>query len=332
MRKILIIRFSSIGDIVLTSPIIRCLKKQLPDAEIHFLTKPSFASLVKNNPYVHCVHLWQKDTASLFKALRAEQFDEVIDLHHNLRSLRVKLQLKVPAHSFAKLNWEKFLLVQFKMNHMPNVHIVDRYFQTVAHLGVKNDGLGLDFFIPSSVQVRWEDLPERHRKGFIGIVIGASYFTKRLPEANIAAAIAALQQPVILLGGKEDHAAGENIIQMLSIENKALVFNACGQFSLEGSARLIEMADRVLTNDTGMMHIAAALDKKTVTVWGNTVPELGMTPYYSSLSNNSVVVLENKNLKCRPCSKIGYKKCPKGHFNCMRSLSGSMIAQQLTHE
>jgi ADP-heptose:LPS heptosyltransferase len=150
--KILVIRFSSIGDIVLTSPVVRCIKKQLPHAEVHFLIKPQFKAVVEHNPYIDKIHYLGDSIAETIAQLRAENFDYLIDLHNNLRSLRIKLALSgVKSFSFDKLNFQKWLLVNMHLNRMPEVHIVDRYLHTVQSLGVKNDGAGLDYFMPESV-------------------------------------------------------------------------------------------------------------------------------------------------------------------------------------
>ena len=325
MKKILIIRFSSIGDIVLTTPVLRCIHEQVKDVEIHYLTKANFQSLLSANPYITKIHLLGDNLKATISALKKEQFDEVIDLHYNLRTWRVKSALHVKSYSFAKLNWEKFLLVKFKVNRMPTVHIVDRYLETAKHLGVVNDGKGLDFFIPPSVSVEMDSLPETHQQGFIAIVIGAAHFTKRLPIQTAIKVIKGLNEAVVLLGGPEDALNGE----LIAKEVGTMVFNGCGKFSLLESARLIELSKRVLSNDTGLMHIAAALDKQTVSVWGNTVPELGMYSYFNKQSKNKPIILEIKDLKCRPCSKIGFDKCPKGHFKCMEMISASTIVEQL---
>src|SRR5687768_7779292 len=168
--KFLIIRFSSIGDIVLTTPVVRCLKKQVPGAEIHFLVKPQFRAVVANNPYIDKIHTLQKDWDQMIRDLKAEQFDQVIDLHHNLRTLRVKRALKLPSHSFNKLNIEKFIFVKLKWNVMPRVHIVDRYLDTVKSFGVVNDGAGLDYFIAPQDEVQQKDIPASHQAGFIALV------------------------------------------------------------------------------------------------------------------------------------------------------------------
>ena len=310
MKKILIIRFSSIGDVVLTTPVIRCVKQQLA-VEVHYLTKASFAGLLESNPYVDRVHTIDKDVDhALVQKLRAEQFDFVIDLHNNLRTLRLKSALKVPSKSFPKLNVQKWLLVTFKVRRMPDVHIVDRYLETVKHLGVENDGEGLDYFIPEGSVVELNRLPETHASGYVAVVIGGQHATKMMPLAKLIEVCHALKSPVVLLGGPEDAAKGEAILDAIGPQ----VFNACGKFKLDESASLVQQALWVITHDTGLMHVAAAFKKRIVSVWGNTVPELGMHPYLPDAGSKMV---EIKNLSCRPCSKIGFSKCPKKHFHCM---------------
>jgi ADP-heptose:LPS heptosyltransferase len=137
--KILILRFSSIGDIVLATPVIRCLKTQIPNAEVHFATKKSFLSIISENPYIDKIHLLHESLGNLVNELKLEKFDVIIDLHHNLRTKIIKFRLGVKSHSFPKLNIQKFLLTNFKVNKMPNIHIVDRYFETVKSLNVNND-------------------------------------------------------------------------------------------------------------------------------------------------------------------------------------------------
>ena len=289
---------------------IRCVKQQLA-VEVHYLTKASFAGLLESNPYVDRVHTIDKDVDhALVQKLRAEQFDFVIDLHNNLRTLRLKSALKVPSKSFPKLNVQKWLLVTFKVRRMPDVHIVDRYLETVKHLGVENDGEGLDYFIPEGSLVELNRLPETHASGYVAVVIGGQHATKMMPLAKLIEVCHALKSPVVLLGGPEDAAKGEAILDAIGPQ----VFNACGKFKLDESASLVQQALWVITHDTGLMHVAAAFKKRIVSVWGNTVPELGMHPYLPDAGSKMV---EIKNLSCRPCSKIGFSKCPKKHFQCM---------------
>ncbi len=311
--KILIIRFSSIGDIVLTTPVIRCLKEQVPGVQIHFLTKKEFRPLISPNPHIDKVWVLDSSWDLLIHQLRDEAYDHIVDLHHNLRTLRIKKALKgIPHTSFDKLNLQKWLLTALKINRLPDIHIVDRYLATVAKLGVVNDGKGLDHFIPAKDHIAANDIPLSHAFGFIGIVIGAALNTKKLPVHKLKDLCAELTYPIILLGGAEDRLAGEEIAAMDGIK----IYNACGKFSLHESADLVRRSKLIITHDTGLMHIAAAFKKPVISIWGNTVPEFGMGPYYG---NEQILnhMAEVRGLSCRPCSKIGYDKCPKGHFKCM---------------
>lgn len=322
--KILIIRFSSIGDIVLTTPVIRCLKQQLAHAEIHFLTKYSFRDILEANPYIDKLILLRTDWAATMHELKNEHYDVVIDLHHNLRTLRVKRTLKVKqTFSFNKLNTQKWLLTALKVNRLPKMHIVGRYLDAVKKLGVQNDGKGLDYFIPEKDKVALQDIPTTHQFGFIGIVIGAALATKRMPLHKLKTLCEQISYPIILLGGPEDKKDGDAIASADNIK----IYNACGKFSLNESADLVQQSKLIITHDTGLMHIAAALQKKIISIWGNTVPEFGMGAYYGNKETRDLK-FEVLNLSCRPCSKIGYKQCPKKHFKCMELQNVEAIANE----
>ena len=319
--KFLIIRFSSIGDIVLTTPVIRCLKQQVKDATVHFLTKEAHYGIVKTNPNVDKVIVLNKSWEFMMHQLQLEEYDYIIDLHHNLRTWKVKHALGVKSFSFDKLNIQKWLLTAFKINKLPDIHIVDRYLATVKGFGVLNDGKGLDYFIPEKDEIKDTDLPMSHRFGYIALVIGAALNTKKLPIHKLKELCLQTDFPIILLGGKEDRSAGDEIASV----NEIKVYNACGKFALNESADLVRNARLVITNDTGLMHIAAAFKKKMISVWGNTVPQFGMDAYYG----NEIIShfkSEITNLSCRPCSKIGYNKCPKKHFKCMEQQDVEVIA------
>ncbi len=327
MKKILIIRFSSIGDIVLTTPVIRCIKQQLPDVELHVLTKSAYRSLYTANNNINKVYELQGNMKELISQLRDEHYDFVADLHKNWRSIRVRMALHRPSASFPKLDVRKFLYTKLKIGSLPQVHIVDRYFKAVEKLGVRNDGQGLDFFFGEGDELHYEDLPETFRDGFVAVVIGGQHATKILPEEKVVEVCEALDYPVVLVGGPEDAVCGERIKEKVG----SYVGNSCGSLTVGQSASLLRLADAVLTNDTGMMHIAAALHKPIVSVWGNTVPEFGMYPYLPQ-GMKPAVIIENKDLRCRPCDKLGYAKCPKGHFDCMNSLNAKEIAEKIRAE
>ena len=322
MPKYLILRFSSIGDIVLTTPVIRCLKQQVSGAEVHFLTRKSFESVVSNNPYIDKLWLFENSATEIAEQLKNEHYDGIIDLHHNARTQMLKWTLRRPSFSFRKLNLEKWLSVNLKINRLPDLHIVDRYLETVASLGVKNDGKGLDYFINKTDRNTQQRLPASHREKFIAVAIGAQHATKRLPEEKLIRICNRLKYPVILLGGKSDVETGANIARACGSN----VLSLCGQLSLNESAAVIESAEVLLTHDTGLMHIGAALRRPVVSVWGNTIPAFGMTPYYGT-DKVDHTIFEVGGLSCRPCTKIGFAKCPKGHFKCMMDQDEKSIAE-----
>jgi len=311
--KILIIRLSSIGDIVLTSLVVRCLKNQVKNAEIHFVTKQQFASILESNPYIDKVHVLDDNFGDLIDKLLPEKFDYIIDLHHNFRSTRLKRNLRAKAFSVNKLNWQKMLLIRFKINRLPQKHIVDRYLETTATLQIENDGKGLDYFIPEKDEFKISDLPLPFQKGFVAFVIAGTYKTKKLPVEKISEICRNINFPVILLGGKKEFDEGEKVLS----QSKGNVLNFAGKISLNRSASLVREAKVVLTNDTGLMHIAAAFQKKILSFWGNTVADFGMVPYQPHPVSR---LMEVENLKCRPCSKLGFQKCPKKHFSCMNDI------------
>lgn len=312
-KKVLVVRFSSIGDIVLTSPVIRCLHEQL-GAIVHVITKDAFADIYRSNPHVAKVLTVRSAAQEVEAALKAEKYDFVVDLHNNLRSFKVKRMLAaVPCASFPKLNVEKFIYVKLGLNRMPDVHIVDRYFEAVKPLGVKNDGKGLDYFIAPANTVDISSLPSSHHHGYVAVTASAKFATKELPTDKMIAIVRSLNRPVMILGGKDDISKGEKIAEACG----PIVYNACGKYNLDQSASLLQQSDFVISHDTGMMHIAAAFKKKIYSVWGNTVPDFGMYPYRPGEGSR---IIEVKGLSCRPCSKLGYAECPLGHFKCMNDI------------
>ena len=220
--KFLVIRFSSIGDIVLTTPVVRCIKTQIVTAEVHYLTKQSFAPIFKANPYIDKMHYLQDNLDTVIEELKREDFDYVIDLHHNLRTLKVKKALGKKAFSFNKLNIEKWMLTAIKIDVLPEVHIVDRYMETLQSFGIKNDERGLDYFIPDNEHVHESDIPAAQLAGYIGIVIGGAHNTKKYPVEKWKELCAKLDHPIILLGGKEDREDGEQIASVDSVK----IYNA----------------------------------------------------------------------------------------------------------
>jgi ADP-heptose:LPS heptosyltransferase len=350
MPKFLVIRFSSIGDIVLTTPVVRHLR-QIPHAEIHYCTRKDYQAIVANNPHIDKVFVLKNSLLDLATALKVEKYDYIIDLHHNLRTLKLKTLLgvysfwghKPQCASFNKLNYEKFIYVNFKRNIMPTVHIVDRYLDTLTalNLPIQFDNKGLDYFIPLQDNLDLTAiLPTSHQQGYVAYAMGAQHNTKKLPLQKMIDLCLKIQAPLVLLGDKKDAVIAQEIEKYITQTNlintnstantqnnhlsnnkarKTVIYNACGKFNLNQSAYLLQQAKVVFAHDTGLMHIAAALNKKVYSIWGNTTPSLGMYPYKTDF-----VVLEN-NIACRPCSKIGFDQCPKKHFDCMNSIDFSEV-------
>jgi len=324
-KKFLIIRFSSIGDIVLTTPVVRCLKNQFQGAEIHYLTKRRNLDLLEANPNIDKIHLFGDSLTETIQELKAEKYDYVIDLHNNLRSLRVKLGLKVKSFSFNKLNIRKLLLTKFRINTLPKNHIVDRNLQTLSYFNIVNDGKGLDHFIPDEDEFPLSQLPEKFRNGYLVLVLAGTYSTKRMPVEKYRRLISETQLPVMLLGGKSERPLAATILDW-KIGN---VIDFTGKLRINQSASLVKNARIVISNDTGLMHIAAAYHKKILSVWGNTSPVFGMYPYMPARESE---ILEVKGLSCHPCSKIGYHKCPKKHFRCMNDIPEDRIIEWVKRE
>ncbi|HAL64671.1 MAG TPA: glycosyl transferase [Bacteroidales bacterium] len=323
-RKILVLRFSSIGDIILTTPVIRCMQLQLKNAEIHYLTRSVYKPLLEHNPYIYRLMGFHQSPKEFLPQLKTEHYDYVVDLHRNFRTLGLRFRLLTPSASFPKLNFRKWLLVNFHIDTLPNIHIVDRYFEAVKHLGVINDQQGLELFIAEKDEISVSEFPINFRDGYGVMAIGAKHYTKQIPPELAIEIIRLSPLPFLLVGGKEDHDKGEQIHQLVPLKSQ----NICGKYTLPQTAAIVKKAKIVITSDTSIMHIAAAFRKPIVSIWGNTVPQFGMYPYMPRNEEKSIII-ENKELKCRPCSKLGYSKCPKGHFNCMKQHNPQRILEAI---
>ncbi len=318
--RLLFIRFSAIGDIVLASPAFRCAKEQLPGVEIHLVTKHSMRAVTEANPYIDHFHYLAGDFGALITELKAYKFDYIIDLHKNLRSFRIRAALGVPVLAYDKLSVEKFLLTKFQINRMPNRHISLRSVDALAPLGVVYDGKGLDYFIPETVQV-----PALFPAGYVALVIGASYATKKLSLDSLKQLVKLIPHPIVLIGGPEEKADGTELAML----DPDRIVNTCGTYSLHESAALVRDARIVISHDTGMLYIACAFEKNVIAIWGATSPALQVEPLMPENAKTHVFQAIVPNLTCQPCSNFGTKTCPKGHFNCMKQQDLQEIARQV---
>lgn len=311
--KFLILRFSSIGDIVLTTPVIRVLANDTVNHEIHYLTKRKFKDTLIHNPHIDKLFTFEKEITEVMAELKKENYDFIIDLHSNLRSKRLIANLRKTSKTFNKLNYEKWIRVNLKKDLLPQVHIVDRYLDTLSFLNLKYDGKGLDYFISPKDEAIIDKVKLSEQEKYNVFVVGGAHKTKQIPTDLLIRIGKEAKNKLVLLGGKED-VENASIIEK---EIGANILNLVGKIGLNESAAIIKYSTKVLTPDTGLMHIAAAMKKEIISIWGNTIPEFGMWALLPEDMKDKNHIFEVKGLKCRPCSKIGYEKCPKNHFNCM---------------
>ena len=310
MKKILIIRLSSIGDIVLTSPVIRCLKQQ-SNCELHYLTKIDYKMLLSSNPNIDKLILFKNDLLSIINQLKSENYNLIIDLQNNIRSYLIKLSLNIRSYAIQKNNFKKLLFIYFGIDLLNN-HVVDTYFYALIDLGIFNDKKGLDYFLPHQMKV---DL--RIAAPFIAWSIGASFDQKKLSKSQIIKICNKLNVPIVLLGGNNEKNMGEYISKNTK---NTQTYNLCGNLSLNESAFLIKKSKLVLTNDTGMMHIACAFKKKIISFWGCTKPKMGFSPYQADSDSISIVF----NPSSRPCSRHG-RYCRFTKWGCIKKINVDTI-------
>jgi lipopolysaccharide heptosyltransferase II len=329
--KTLIIRLSSIGDIVLASPLLRVLRKKFPASQIDFVTKKEYSGLVRNNPRVNFT--FEFDAALGFSGLhhlkekiRREQYDLILDIHGSLRSRY--LRAAAGARDVMTINKRiaaRTMLVKFKKNFYRNiVSVADRYIEPLRPFGIENDGEGLELFIPDEVMFglsgRLAPLQLDRCGKVIGFCPSARHETKKWPHERFAAAGSLLARELnakmLLFGSAADKSICDPIARSVnSGSDREQAVNLCGALNLLETAAAMEFCDVIVTNDSGLMHIASAMKKKIVALFGSTVKEFGFYPLGSD-----VTVLERPGLYCRPCSHVGRAKCPEGHFKCMAEI------------
>lgn len=308
-KKILIIRLSSLGDILLSTPLLRTLKSKFRDIHIDYVVRKQYQDVLKLNPHITGLFLYEKDkVANLTSELKANRYDVIIDLQNNFRSVELRNALKVKTYKFNKRTTDKFLLVNFKIDRLKNApQIPVRYAESVP--GLELDEGGLELFSENKTA---EQLKDKSR--LIGIAPGSRHFTKMWPMEyfeQIGNLLTISGYDVVLLGGKDDL----SICEELSEKIKGAV-NMCNRDDLLQTAADMKKCKAVVCNDSGMMHTACALKVPVIAFYGSTVKEFGFTPY-----KNRNLILENNSLTCRPCSHIGRERCPKAHFRCMLEIT-----------
>ena len=308
--KILVIRFSSIGDIVLTTPIIRCLKLQT-NAEIDFLTKTNYKEIIISNPNISEVYCISKYSKTL-EVLRSKGYDIVIDLQNNFRSLKLRLQLGVKSYTYSKKSFKRYLLIYFGVN-LLNDHVVDRYFTSVEKLNISNDNKGIDYFVTS----KGFNIDFNTEQDYICWCIGGTYEQKKLSVKQITDVVSKIELPILFIGGKAEREISSEIINKSKRTN---LFDLCGNTSIDESAYLMKNSTLILTNDTGMMHLASAFSVPIISFWGCTKPSLGFAPYFPNVKSENIITDLSKN----PCSKHG-RHCRFQNQGCIKDINSNII-------
>lgn len=339
LTKTLIVRLSSVGDIVLSSLLIRAFHSRFPQCQIEYLVKEEYADLVRYNPHISRTLVFPShgslaDLCRLRKSIRKSGYDLLIDIHDSLRS-RVLCFGAPHAVRIRKRKLARFLLVQCKLDLYSQFggapSVAERYCEPVRSLGVVDDGGGLDLAVPEPIRLRTAETLQNHGIGesrlAIGICPAARHATKVWPPeffARAASMLAASRgMPVILFGNLEERARCESIASAIREQSPGVAVTVlAGDLTLLETAAAMDSCALVITNDSGLMHIAAARKRNVVAIFGSTVRQFGFFPFGTASR-----VVEQSGLKCRPCTHIGRDRCPRGHFRCMNDTTADQLVR-----
>jgi len=328
--KFLIIRFSSIGDVILTTPLIRCLRAAFPKAQIDFLVKKEFAVVLLGNPHINNIITFDKtDSRNELRRIRMKvmltRYSMIFDIQKNIRSMLIGVGSRTGIAGYSKKLLARDLLIRFKINIYKEVKPVYlRYFEAVETLGVQYDRKGTEVFPSDQDNRSVEDALTQNNvpvgKPILVLAPGAKWENKRWATEGFAAAADSFCSQTgaytILIGGPGDI----EICNLVQAHMATPSLNLAGKLSLLGSASMLGKAAMVMTNDTGMLHMAQAMKAPVVAVYGPTTRELGFYP----LPENSRVA--EINISCRPCTQKGLHSCPKKHFRCMKDLKSELVS------
>ena len=337
-NKILIIRFSSLGDVLLATPLIRVLRTAYPHAQIDFLVKSGYADVLRTNPYLSSVieltTAGYANVRTVKHHIRTSRYDLILDIHNSLRSRYMRsFSHAKTIRVVRKRALARFFLVRFKWNfYRDDISVADRYLETVHSYGLRNDGKGLDVFIPETVvtssTVQNYDSDDKEIL-IVGIVPTARHFTKRWPAERFIdlgmRCATSRKTRLLIFGSSEEEEYCKNIAQAINAQSSSVVAeNLAGKLTLLETAAIFDRCSAIVTNDTGLMHLAAARKGKVVAIFGSTVRELGFFPY-----GTDAIVVENHGLSCRPCTSNGLPECPRGHFQCMKGIETKEVIAAL---
>ncbi len=331
-KQILIIQTAFLGDVILTLPLLQVLKKKYPESKIDFLCIPRTSELLKNNPYVNEVIVYDKKNSGvgkfmeLIKSLKNKRYDLIISPHRSFRSSLIsRLSSARKTISFDKSSLS--FLYDSKVQYQTGIHEIQRNLKLLEPLEIKEHKIFKPELFPSieekgKIDKLLSDNKINSDDKLIAIAPGSVWFTKRFPKEKFVKLIDMLDSlsvKIILVGGGEDRDLCEYILQNSSNKN---IINTAGTLSILESAELIKRCTLLITNDSAPLHIANAMETNVIAIFGATVPEFGFYPYGSN-----DVIIETKGLSCRPCSIHGGDKCPIGTFVCMLNIQEETIVE-----
>jgi heptosyltransferase-2 len=326
--NILLVRFSSIGDIVLTTPVVRAIRARHPAARITYVVREDLADLLRHNPRIDRLITWRhrEPLRPLAQLLRQEEWTHRIDLHGSLRSLQLRRLVGGEWTGYPKHRLQRTLLIATRRRLGGSLGpIVRRYAMAARDLDITLDDRPAEVFVSVEAQQAANHFLASHRLGrtrrLLALVPGAAHFTKRWPAEHWAALVDHLSptNDLVILGGESER----GLAQSLAERGHGSVASAAGEFSLLGSAALLRKATAVVAGDTGLMHIATAVRTPVIALYGPGVEQFGFFPWQAAAR-----VLE-RDLYCRPCSAHGSARCPQGHHRCLRDISPTDVAQAL---
>ena len=316
----MVIRLSSLGDIILTTPVLAAIKAKYPRSVVDFLVLDKFAEAISGNPHIDTLRLFDKrrhqgitGIARFARTLHSQNYDQVIDLHVKLRSIILTAFIGAPVFRYRKRSMHKSVGVKLRlMRYHVDDTIVNNYFGAVKHLGIPIGDEKLCF------NYRSEDVQYvAAYKNFVALAPGAANATKKWPLSYFAQLGKLLDEKIIIIGGPEDIAAGQEICRRIGANCQ----NLAGKLTLKQSGALIAQAKYIVCNDSGPFHMARAVGTRSFVLFGPTDPKM-----FSYASDANLVYA---NLPCSPCSLHGDHKCPLSHFKCMWSLTPEIIHHQI---
>ena len=324
MVRYLIIHWGDWGETLLTTPLIRCLKGQVENAEIQILTSKEFALQAQKNTNISKVYQWEDNIKELIPILRNEYFDYIIDLQSDKKSKKLSSKLWILSLRPKREKWSEWLFINFRLHKnklLNRSKFVQQSFELINLFDVKDDNLGLEYFLPHQEQIN-QILSERNItfNNYVVFAPKSKYFTRSIPVEKAVEICEKISLPIIFIGNKEDFSFGEEVITQISKPEKKII-NLFGKTNTEQSAALISSSKEIITTQNSYLHLATALKKNIISIWGNTLPELEIKFY--DIENHKKIFISD--LKCRPCTMKGFRICPKKHFKCMQSCNFNKI-------